>query len=250
MPPQSAKPLTPSDPEPASNAGLSGMPQPPEIAPAATPAATSEPAPASASEPELATPPDETAFPLVPTEPPLPDDDMLPLSESPMGTSPRPKRYWPVAAAVIAAIILTIGGYWLGARAHTDSDDEQTESVHTTTTVALPKDATITAECVDMRGKQYIIPKDIPMGPIYDVYQGKVIAIEYLVGQTELIKQTDMFADLPLPTASYDHLTLMPMDPHAGENEQHFHAIAYLISANQAAKIKCAASSDMNMPTM
>src|SRR3990167_8563123 len=48
--------------------------------------------------------------------------------------------------------------------------------------ISLPPEAIVTAECVPGRGKQYIIPKDIPQGPIYDVNGDKVIAIEYTIG--------------------------------------------------------------------
>ena len=118
-------------------------------------------------------------------------------------------------------------------------------------TVDLPDEATVTAECVAGRGKQYISPKDIPMGPIYDVDMGKVVAVEYLVGQKELSEQSDMFANLDLPKVKYDHISIVPTAPHAGLDESHFHVIAYLISKDQAALIKCnsAGSSEMNMNT-
>ncbi|HEV7454825.1 MAG TPA: hypothetical protein VGO07_06220 [Candidatus Saccharimonadales bacterium] len=143
-----------------------------------------------------------------------------------------------MGAGVVVLLLLLAGSYWMGTRKHVENTHETVEA-----SITIPKDATVTAECADMRGKQYIIPKDIPMGPIYDVYQGKVVAMEYLIGQTELTKQSNMFANLSLPKVDYDHLTIMPMDPHAGENEVHFHAIAYLISQSEAAKIKCSGTS-------
>ncbi len=148
-----------------------------------------------------------------------------------------------MGAGVLVLLALLAGAYWAGTRKHAAATT--TEKVEES--ITIPKDATVTAECADMRGKQYIIPKDIPMGPIYDVNQGKVVAIEYLIGQTELTKQSDMFSNLALPKVDYDHLTIMPMEPHAGENEIHFHAIAYLIPQSEAAKIKCTTDQSMNM---
>lgn len=122
----------------------------------------------------------------------------------------------------------------------------------TTQTVSIPKDAIVTAECVAGRGKQYILTKDIPDGPIYDVVNGKVVAIEYLIGLAELLAKPETFKGLMLEKGEYDHLALVPTNPHAGMAEQHFHAIAYLVSVDQASSITCSgntATSTMDMTT-
>jgi len=139
------------------------------------------------------------------------------------------------------------GGYYIANQRHTSQTINQTNKV-ASGLVTVPKDATITAECVAGRGKQYILPKDIPDGPIYDVHNGKVVAIEYLIGTDELSKTPGKYSALSLPTGSYNHLTLMPMDPHAGLAEPHFHVINYLISATEAKKITCNSPSNTETP--
>jgi hypothetical protein len=147
----------------------------------------------------------------------------------------------PVLTAVVGTLFTVsvgLAGYKVGT--HKTATDTHTDTM---SSVTLPKDATVTAECEAGRGKQYILPKDIPMGPIYDVHDGKVVAIEYLVGQDELANQEDMFKDLALPKADYDHIAIMPTAAHAGLNEAHFHAVAYLISQSESDKITCDTSS-------
>lgn len=150
---------------------------------------------------------------------------------------------WVVCVMVIGLLVGV--SYWAGTRKHAAVVTKTAQK-----TITIPKDATVTAECADMRGKQYIVPKNIPTGPVYDVYQGKVVAVEYLVGQTELANKSDVFANLAVPQADYNHLTVMPMAPHAGENELHFHVIMYLISNAAAQKITCTTSPDQMTGSM
>lgn len=150
-----------------------------------------------------------------------------------------------VAVGLLFTFTVGLAGYKIGAHKSSDTHEDTMTSA-----ITLPKDATVTAECEAARGKQYILPKDIPTGPIYDVHNGKVIAIEYLVSQDELASQSDMFKELDLPKADYDHISIIPTAAHAGLNEAHFHAIAYLIPQAEADKITCDASSSSNTSDM
>jgi hypothetical protein len=150
-----------------------------------------------------------------------------------------------VAVGLLFTFTTGLAGYKIGTHKTTVDDHDDTM----TSSITLPKDATVTAECEAARGKQYILPKDIPMGPIYDVHNGKVVAIEYLVGHDELENKSEMFKDLALPKADYDHISIMPTAAHAGLNEAHFHVVSYLIPQSEADKITCSSSStssDMN----
>lgn len=176
---------------------------------------------------------------------PAPMDEVtaaLPPSTPSLPPSPTPpKKYTKLLASlggIIAVIALAVGaGMWFGGGPNEPQDQPRASSV------TLPKEATVTAECVAGRGKQYILPKDIPIGPIYDVHQGKVIAVEYLAGQKELSEQSEMFANLALPQAEFDHLAIVPTEPHAGLDETHFHVIGYMIPASEVKKITCDNSS-------
>ncbi len=188
---------------------------------------------------------------------PLGDVPELPASPLPPSMPPQPsgsgRRLLPifliVGGAMLLLVLLVVGAYQLGKKAKTAAQPTAMQQ-SAAPTLIVPKDATITAECAEARGKQYIIPKNIPTGPIYDVYQGKVVAIEYLIGETELNGHAGMFDNLPLPHASYDHMMVMPMEAHAGENEAHFHVVSYLITKAAAAKITCAGQSVQMTGTM
>ncbi|HSW66791.1 MAG TPA: hypothetical protein VLI54_06660 [Bacillota bacterium] len=235
---------------------------PPQPAPAPAPDAP-QPATPTAPAPTPAAPAPEKSAPAlsVPEKPALPEDKPLGDIPKPSLTPPAPPKppgpsrhllplFLIVGGAMLLLALFVMGAYQLGKKANTTSMQTTTTQQTVTQTLTVPKDATITAECAVARGKQYIIPKDIPTGPIYDVYQGKVVAIEYLVGETDLNKHTDMFDSLPLPKASYDHMMIMPMEAHAGENEAHFHVVAYLITKTEAAKITCAGQSMQMTGTM
>ncbi len=156
------------------------------------------------------------------------------------------KLLWLIISSLLLAAA-GYGGYYYGARGKTD--DAKKPAVQTTVqTVTVPKDATLTAGCVEGRGKQYILPKDIPNGPIYDVHDGKVIALEFLVASAQLTSTPDKFSALSLPSGAYDHLAVISVDPHAGLAEIHFHVVAYLISRAEAKQITCqpGSSSDIN----
>jgi hypothetical protein len=172
----------------------------------------------------------------------------IPAENPTVGANPiiEPTKSRPKIFLGIAGAILIVLGFLTG-YVFCSKDHDEIAHTHTAANITLPKEATATAECVAGRGKQYILPKDIPMGPIYDVHEGKVVAIEYLVGQKELSEKSDMFASLKLPDGEYDHLAIMPMTAHAGLDETHFHAIAYLISSAESKKIVCSASSDSEM---
>ena len=190
--------------------------------------------------PQSAQPSNQPTPPATPVTPPTPPE------------APR-KSHKKLALAVAIVLLIAVTGA-IGYYVYTmmKPKNHQTTETPAVASITVPKEAIVTAECTEERGKQYILTKDIPDGPIYDVVDGKVVALEYLVGLSELVSKPENFKDLMLEKGQYDHLALMPVNPHAGMTEQHFHAIAYLISADQAKSITCsggAASSTMDMTT-
>lgn len=193
----------------------------------------------------------EPTLPSQPVQTPLqptPQASAKPVEQTPRQPKKSLRKLALAGAVLLFVIAAGAMGYYL-------YDMMKTKNQHTSetpaiTTVTVPKDAIVTAECTEGRGKQYILTKDIPDGPIYDVVNGKVVAIEYLVGLSELISKPEDFKTLMLQKGQYDHLAILSVNPHAGMAEQHFHAIAYMISADQAKSITCAggaASSTMDM---
>src|SRR5688572_15078292 len=93
-----------------------------------------------------------------------------------------------IAVALITVVVLALvgyGGYWYGQRSAEPT--AATQSV-VANEIKIPSDATVTAECIDGLGKQYVVPKDIPFGPIYNVHDAKVIGVEYMFNVSELTK--------------------------------------------------------------
>jgi hypothetical protein len=104
----------------------------------------------------------------------------------------------------------------------------------------VPKNATIISECATGRGKQYVLPKDIPGGPVYNVWNNKVIGVEYMVGKDELLLQNKNYLNLPLNGVAYDHLNIgLLSQGHSGFPSAHYHIDLFTISSAEADTIKC-----------
>ncbi len=129
------------------------------------------------------------------------------------------------------------GAYYFGKKTK-----KEVAVVATPQPIDLPAEAIVTTECAPGRGKQYIIPKDIPVGPVYDVRNSEVIAIEYVIGVKDLILNSDNFSStLLLLTKNYpvDHFSIIPQQPKAGDTDQFINLIMYVVSKAEAAKITC-----------
>jgi hypothetical protein len=126
--------------------------------------------------------------------------------------------------------------------------------------VNLPPQATPLTACVPGRGKQYIIPKDIPNGPIYDVYKSKVIAIEYNLNLEKILTDSSTFSDAILNvTKNYpvDHFSLVPTTTESATptavSAQSFpsdiHIVMFMVPASESAQIVCSQSSTTTTTT-
>jgi hypothetical protein len=108
--------------------------------------------------------------------------------------------------------------------------------------IDLPPDAIVISQCTPGRGKQYIIPKDIPEGPIYDVNHSEVIAIEYVLGIKQLFTNSDTFSNTILSlTNAYpvDHFSVLPVPPKPTDTDQYIQLIVYVVSKSEANSITC-----------
>ncbi|HEY4963146.1 MAG TPA: hypothetical protein VIH90_00430 [Candidatus Saccharimonadales bacterium] len=109
-------------------------------------------------------------------------------------------------------------------------------------TISLPPSAIVTAACVPGRGKQYIIPKDIPEGPIYDVENNKVIAIEYVFGVHQILANSSLFSSTLLALSRdypVDHFAFLPVAPQPGDTDQYVHLIMSVVSPKISDAITC-----------
>lgn len=173
-------------------------------------------------------------------------------SSSPENSSPKPitssKKSKKMSAKLLFVLVVfilsigagTAGGYYLGK----GKKEVAQPAVATPKPISLPPEAIVTAECVPGRGKQYIIPKDIPQGPIYDVNGDKVIAIEYSVSIGELLySQSSTFSDLILSlTKEYpvDHFSVIPEQSTSADlAAQQVHLIMFVVSKDESNSITC-----------
>lgn len=150
---------------------------------------------------------------------------------------PQPKKAAIFVGLVLLFSLSVFGAYLFGKR-----DQKVLIQEPPAQELNLPPQAVVVAECVEGRGKQYVLPKDIPGGPIYDVVNDKVVAIEYNLNVAELITNSDNFSDTILRLAKgypIDHLVLIPVIPKDGGQVESALLLTYVVSKEEAKAITC-----------
>lgn len=105
--------------------------------------------------------------------------------------------------------------------------------------LTLPGTAVQIQACANRRGSLYIKPEDIPVGPVYMVYKGKIIGIEFMLSQEDFIngKSYEYLAGFNLPI---DHVNIGLLSlGHEGYAIPHYHVDLYTISREEEAAIQC-----------
>lgn len=191
--------------------------------------------------------------------------ESLPQSLSTKLPPKRPKVLKNLAVAIVALVI--VGGLCFGAYYIGKNHQKVIIKPPPTQPINLPPQAVVLTNCVVGRGKQYIIPKDIPNGPIYDVLNSKVIAVEYNLNIDQLFQNSDTFSNAILSvTKNYpvNHLSVEPATANAaaatnaaqpkpptaplnqtqaqqsGSSLQDIHLIMFMVSKSEANSITCA----------
>ncbi|GAC1387536.1 MAG: hypothetical protein NVS1B7_0660 [Candidatus Saccharimonadales bacterium] len=151
-----------------------------------------------------------------------------------------------IVGATIALLLILIAGagsyvYATGiANKKIDDVKRSSAAANVSQELSIPAGATVIAECAKGRGKQYVLPKDIPLGPVYNVSEGKVIGIEYMVGKDDLIGSTKNFLNLPLNNIKYDHVNIgLLSQGHAGFPSPHYHVDVMMVPTSVTDKITC-----------
>ena len=187
-----------------------------------------------------APPPEVTPAPVVevtyPAAPPT-----QPAPSVPTPTSRKPKVL-PVVLVTLAACLLVItglGSYFYGFSRGRTAEASAAKANAISSALQVPKGAAIMEQCSVGRGTQYVLPTNIPHGPVFNVYRGKVIGVEYMIGQQDLASDSS-FYDLPLYGNSYDHVDIgLQSKGHTGFPEPHYHVDIYNISRAASAAITC-----------
>jgi hypothetical protein len=95
----------------------------------------------------------------------------------------------------------------------------------------LPPGVVQLSPCVATMGEHWANPKNLPLGPIYGVYNGKLVFTEIMVDQ-KLFAQGKGFRDVlkPLPGHTIDHVDIA-FNPHGHEGYPipHYDIHAYYV---------------------
>ena len=95
----------------------------------------------------------------------------------------------------------------------------------------IPADALLVSPCIAAMGEHWANLKDLPMGPIYGVWQGKPVFTEIMIPVSELQKGFS-YANLhALPGYTIDHVNL-EFEPHGhqGMPVPHYDLHAYYVT--------------------
>lgn len=176
-----------------------------------------------------------SGLPVVPAPvaPPPPADAVPAAPTKKRRRVPRPVV---VGLLLILFVSAVSGAYWYG-----KSQRQVIVQSPPTEPLNLPAQAVVLSECAPGRGKQYIIPKDIPLGPIYDVKNDKVIAIEYNFELNQVQADPEFLSNTILElTRKYpvDHFSLVP----GGDTTQplkSFHLVMFVVPKTEAQAITC-----------
>lgn len=155
-----------------------------------------------------------------------------------------------IAAAV--ALIVGFGGGMLASEA-TEltllNDDESQQQEDTAgqdgsqdeagNQLEVPEGAEVISECAEGRGKQFVLPEDIPFGPVYGVWEDEVTSVEYMLGKDDFLDGTD-YIDVDLMNEEYDHMNVgLLSDGHSGYPEPHYHVDIFTITHEESEQITC-----------
>jgi len=156
------------------------------------------------------------------------------------GAEKKPKMVTRLIKVMSSILILglAIGGSYLFGRSHEKIVIKEPEIKP----INLPPQAVVLNECAPGRGKQYILPKDIPVGPIYSVVNSKVIAIEYSLDLVKLLDGSDVFSDTILSLVNEyptNHLSIIPDNPNPALLKR-VQLIMFVVPKEEANKIACA----------
>lgn len=119
----------------------------------------------------------------------------------------------------------------------------------TSSLITLPPDAVVLQSCSDHKGKLYAKPADIPVGPVYMVYNGKVIGLEYMLAKEDFLngKSFEFLEGLDMKV---DHVNVgLLSQGHEGYPVPHYHVDLYNVSKAEEKAIKCPSAPTSSLAT-
>ncbi len=108
---------------------------------------------------------------------------------------------------------------------------------------ALPNDAVLIQHCADHKGALYIKPNDIPVGPVYMIFNNALIGIEYMLGKDDFLNGKS-YQNLAGLGVKVDHVNIgLLSQGHEGYTAPHYHVDLYNVSRTTEQGILCPGSS-------
>jgi hypothetical protein len=218
-----------------------------------TPSPAAEP-PKAAVVPQAA---DTSARPTTSVPPASPISPALP-SQTPLSSADTPlqsltnqhetgRKSWArmLLIVLVGLLLLASAGYALykvgNSRGYKNGQKAMSAEM-SAQTIKIPQNATMVAQCAVGEGTQYVLPSDIPQGPIYNVWNNKVTGIEFMLAQSKIAANKTL--DLALKSQKYDHIDVMyEAAGHAGFTEPHYHIVLSMIPFSDEQKITCSSNS-------
>ena len=132
--------------------------------------------------------------------------------------------------AVVVAMLLVVAGCGTTAK-----------------TLALPADAVKLTDVIPQMGEHWANPAQLPLGPIYNVYKGEVIGLEYMWSEDMMQEVSiptpagpeEFMALTPLPVGvAVDHIDVTFMEHgHEGFEVPHWDMHMYFITQEEKANV-------------
>jgi hypothetical protein len=102
----------------------------------------------------------------------------------------------------------------------------------------IPSDALLVSPCVARMGEHWANPKNLPMGPIYGVWEGKPVFTELMVSLKQLQEGFSYANIRALPGYTIDHIDFeFEPNGHQGYPVPHYDIHAYYVSPAVEAQI-------------
>ncbi|MCB1884540.1 MAG: hypothetical protein KDG89_11195 [Geminicoccaceae bacterium] len=138
--------------------------------------------------------------------------------------------------AGLLALGLTLAG--LPAQAH---DRGHIRYRHLPTVSKLPAGVIQISPVVPGMGAHYARPQDLPLGPIYCVYKGRIVCLEFMISQKDFKagkSWPDLHADMKgLPPVDHVNIGFQPHG-HEGFEVPHYDIHMYFLPPKVIARIK------------
>ncbi len=201
--------------------------------------------------PVMSSPPTPLPEQPTPSSPPITPQVSMPASPVPPAVPPvtKPGLLKKILGhkklIAMLCLILLFGGAVAGAYFFGKSHEKIIIQAPPPQPISLPPQAVIVTNCQPGRGKQYILPKDIPFGPVYDVVNNKVIAVEYNFKASDLFVNGNRLSDTLIPFFKGNYKTeffvITPGALQAGQSQADtpVNVAIFVVSKDDVNKISC-----------